>query len=429
MTNKKKISGPLPFIMWGLGASFYLFQFVLRVSNNVLEPDLIRDLEADAYGLSLLAAFYYASYSALQIPMGMLVDHFGPRRIVTGSIALLLLGSLLFASAETMAVAQTGRFIMGAGSACAFLSCLKLGSAWFTPEKFAKIVGFTMVFGTIGAMGGGAPLALIADDLGWRSALQLVVALGLIFMALYWFVVRDRPAYQKDSPIDVAKESVTLRANLAKIVREKQNWLIALYALLTYTPITIFGDTWGVPFLMAAYGVERAQAAGAVSMMFLGIAFGAPAVAVLSDRMASRKKAALLGIMGSGITLTTLIFLVPLIPFSATFALFLVAGVFIGGHYLNFTLICERNNRSMGGTATGFVNCVTMSAAFAIHPLIGALLKFLVTDATHTLYEVGDFQVVLSLIPLGLVGAYLAWRHIEETHPAAQKEARVTDVA
>lgn len=415
MSLKKPLPGLQPFLVFGLGASFYLFQFILRVSPNVLEPDILHDLKADAYNFSLLSAYYYVSYSLLQIPIGMLVDHFGPRRIVTLSIGLCIFGALIFSQAQTMGMAQGARFLMGAGSACAFISCLKLGSVWFTPKHYAKIVGFSMLFGTVGATGGGAPLALLADGQGWRTAILWISLLGIALMGLYWIIVRDHPPHTRETHPDMAQEVRAFWKNLTTVVKDTQNWLISLYGLLCYTPITILGDAWGVPFLMSVYGIDRAQAAAAQSMMFVGVAIGAPLMAYASDRFGSRKKIALAGILGTLLGVALILYAVPHMPFSWTFGVFLITGLFLGGQTLAFTFIGERNRRSMGATASGFCNGVVMSAAFALHPLIGALLRVLVKEGTQEIYEVRDFQWALSLMVVGLVAALVVWRHLNET--------------
>lgn len=421
MSSRTNIKPYMPWVMWGLGGCFYLYQFVLRVAPNVFAPDLITTFKVDAYSLGVLSAAYYYPYSALQIPLGMLTDHFGPKKLITLSIGLCVVGALLFSTSYVLWLAQAGRFIMGAGSACAFVCCLKLGSAWFTPQQFARIVGFTMIFGTTGAMGGGAPLAYLTSQFGWRTSMTLVALIGVVFMIAVWFFVKDGPEGHENH--DVSEEVTSLRENLKILAKEKQSWIIMLYAMMAYVPLTVFGDLWGASFLMSAYeGIDRTAAAGAVSMMFVGIAIGAPLSTYISDQIHSRKKVIVSTAVGCLMVVGVIISFIGLLPFNSMFPLFLLLGIFIGGHYLNFVVICERHSQRVRATAASFSNWFTMSGAFIIQPVIGKILDWtsrgIVEDG---IFALGDFKIALLTVPIAITLSVFFASRIEETFPEQYK--------
>lgn len=412
----------LPWVMWGLGGCFYLYQFILRVSPDVFVPDLIATFKVDAYSLGVLSAAYYYPYSFLQIPLGMLTDKFGPKKLITASMGFCVLGALLFSMSHVLWLAQAGRFLMGAGSACAFICCLKLGSAWFTPQQFARIVGFTMIFGTIGAIGGKAPLAYLTQHFGWRTSMTLVATIGVVFLLLVWFFVKDKPEKETGEP-DLAEETLSLRDNLLVLAKEKQSWIIVSYALMAYVPLTVFGDLWGTSFLISAYeGLERTTAAICVSMMFVGICIGAPLCTYISDLLHSRKKVILATSFGCLAVVSSIVSFIGLLPFQSMYPLFFLMGLFIGGHYLNFIVICERHPKNVSGTATGFTNWFTMSGAFIIQPLVGWLLDWSSGGSIKEgILNVADFRIALLAVPVALTLSIVLGSRIEETFPEGYK--------
>ena len=123
--------GPLPWFMWSLGALFFCYGFFQRVAPSVLVSDLMRDFGVGAAVLGNLSAFYFYAYAGMQLPLGVLVDNWGPRRILTGGALVCGLGTLMFATADTLGPAYLGRFLIGAGAGFAFVATLKLAATWF----------------------------------------------------------------------------------------------------------------------------------------------------------------------------------------------------------------------------------------------------------------------------------------------------------
>src|SRR3990167_10441666 len=132
-------------LVWLCAALFFCYQFLLRVSPSVMTQELMADFHVDACALGTLTSFYFWAYSGLQLPVGTLLDKYGPRRLLTFAALLCTAGSLLFASAETVMMASLARFLIGAGSAFGFLSCMKIGALWFPPQRISIVVGMTLL--------------------------------------------------------------------------------------------------------------------------------------------------------------------------------------------------------------------------------------------------------------------------------------------
>jgi MFS family permease len=160
--------GPLPWFMWSLGALFFCYAFFQRVAPSVLVSDLMRDFGVGAAVLGNLSAFYFYAYAGMQLPLGVLVDNWGPRRILAGGALVCGLGTLMFATADTLGPAYLGRLLIGAGAGFAFVATMKLAGTWFPPRRFALMSGLTGMMGMAGAVAGQAPMAARAVPIRTR---------------------------------------------------------------------------------------------------------------------------------------------------------------------------------------------------------------------------------------------------------------------
>ena len=171
-------------LIWAAAAIFYLYEFVLRVAPGVIVNDLMSAFSVTAPSLGILTSFYYYAYTPMQVPCGVIVDKFGPRLVVTFSTILCIIGTMLFATTEKIFIAGIGRFLIGMGSACAFISCLKVSSYWFPKRKMAKLAGLTNMMGILGGTFAAYPFAILSNNYGWRKALIICAILG-IFVAFF----------------------------------------------------------------------------------------------------------------------------------------------------------------------------------------------------------------------------------------------------
>ncbi|MEI8296372.1 MAG: MFS transporter, partial [Alphaproteobacteria bacterium] len=223
--DKHGVSLRHAWLVWGCAAVFYLYEYALRASPSVMTHELMADFGLTSTTFGVLASFYYYSYVALQVPCGIIVDRLGPRRVITFSAILCILGSYLFAESYTLFSAQMGRFLLGAGSACAYLSCAKIGAEWFPAPKFALIASVTMMMGTFGGIVGTLPTALLMNAYGWRLAMVIMAVIGIAVAAASWLIIRDRPSGSENTNNYALAKQKGLLGDLKDIVGNPQIWL------------------------------------------------------------------------------------------------------------------------------------------------------------------------------------------------------------
>lgn len=159
MQKNKKLQW-FPWLVCMLGALFYCYEYYLRIAPSVMTADLMRAFAISAAALGNLTAFYYYAYTPMQLPVGILMDRYGPRRLLVIAVLCCALGSYLFTQTSHIGIAQLGRFLVGFGSAFAFVGVLKLSALWLAPERFAFMSGFATTLGMLGAVIGDISLSV-----------------------------------------------------------------------------------------------------------------------------------------------------------------------------------------------------------------------------------------------------------------------------
>lgn len=413
MPTRSVIKGPQSWLIWGTAGLFYLYEFVLRASPNVMTGDLMDHFRITSTELGFLSSFYYFAYVPLQIPCGMIVDKLGPRVIVTLSALICTLGTLLFSQTDVLWVAQTGRFFVGMGSACAFISCLKLTVDWFSPARFAFVAGLTNMMGTLGGTFACTPLALLVNHYGWQKANMIMAMIGAVVTVLCWTIIRSHPSHAITS-----EASENLFHNLCRISKNRQMWLAGIVGGLMYVPLSAFSELWAVPFLMSTYGVSNSVAAGVNIALFLGVATGSP----FSAMMTTRSKSYLLTLRCAAI-FTSLLFVMiayaEYFPFYAMYFLFFAAGFTTSGQVLCFTYAKDHSEKAYSGTAMAFTNAVVMMGGLVFQPLIGTVLDLFwdgrLSEHGVRLYSQNSYQYAILMLPLSLFISWFLLRFSTET--------------
>ncbi len=405
---------PLAWAVWGLAALFFCYGFFHRLAPSVMIDHLMRDLAISGAVLGNLSAFYFYAYAGLQIPVGLLHDRWGPRRMLTLGALLCALGSFVFATAGALPWLYLGRLMIGAGAAFSFVGALKLAAAWFPANRFAQLTGMTMMLGMLGGIFGQAPVAALVESIGWRDTLLGAAGAGLLLAAAIWIVVRDQPAAPSRLQSQSGGDSIPALRALLHVLRYWRNWALALTAAAMASPLLAFAGFWGVAWLMQVHGLPRPEAAGTASLLLVGWAIGSPLAGGLSDRLGRRKPLLMLGCLLGLAALAAILYL-PLSPGWPMMILFFVTGFSCGAMVVGFALVREDNPNAVSGVAIAFINMATVSSGALFQPLIGWLLDRQWDGrvfAGARLYSADAyrhaFSVLLVFLLVGLLCSFLA---------------------
>lgn len=369
----------LSWLVWGLGAVFYCYGFFQRVAPAVISDQLMTDFNMGAASLGNLSAFYFYSYVAMQVPTGIIADSWGPRKLLTTGALIAGLGSILFAMAPTVFIANLGRLLIGASVAVAWVVLLKLSTHWFPPNRFAMVTGIALFCGVLGAVWAGVPLRLLVDIFGWRSVMTVSGAFTLAIAVAIWVVVRDDPSekgfksYAQTEHLKRNSVKKSLGDGLKKVFRHKNTFLLTLAPGGIVGPVLAFAGLWGVPFFTTHYRFSPALSAALLSVLMVSWAVGGPVLGALSDRIKRRKPLYLIGNILATLGWFFILYKTAH-PLWLLIVLIIMTGTASGGMIIGFAFAKESVPVTAAGAVYGVVNMGVMMGPMLLQPAMGWIL-------------------------------------------------------
>ena len=399
--------------MWGLGAAFFFVEYFARVSPSVMIPELMAQYQVTAMGVGSLSAFFYYAYVGMQLPVGLMVDRYGPHRLLAVMAASCALGCWLFAMAGDFYAGQVARFIMGFGAAFAFVGTLKIAMMWLPRKRFGFIAGLTQAIGMLGAAAGEGPLKQSVSHFGWQPTMvNIAIALGVLSV-LIALLVRDR----KD---DLVKSSLqdalaSLLSALKVVMRNKTCWRNAFFIGLLYAPTGTFGELWGVSYLHRTHQISEQYAAFSISMLFVGIGLVGPITGWLSDYLGARVLVMRVSALMSLFSLLVLLYL-PLQSGLIPVMCFLF-GACNTGLAVSYAYASEITPHHVGGTSLAFANMASVIIAGFLQPLLGGLLDLFWSGQSYLgarVYGVQSYHQAVIVLPVCLLLAFIMTFSLKE---------------
>jgi MFS family permease len=405
-------------VVCSLASLFYLYDFLLRVMPSAMTNDLMSHFHIGAARLGIMLAILYYAYAPMQIPAGLLFDRIGTRLLLTIMVLVCAVGTLLFGITDSVMVATIGRFLIGFSSAFAFLGALVLAARWLPHKYFALFVGLVQLLGCAGAIAGEIPIAIAVKHFGWQITNFAAALIGFMLAILFWVLLRDHP----EEAVAKNTESINVLKQLVVVVKKSQNWWVGLYAFAIWAPATIFAVLWGLPFIMTLYKVDASLAAGAVSLVWVGIGVGGSLLGWYTDHIGKRClpliASAFLGVIASGLILYVKISL------SWMYLWLFLLGVSISGMTVTFGIIKDINAKSVISTANGFNNMAILIGGIIFQPMIGVILHILWGGKLMNnipIYSLINYKIALSIVPLCfLLALFVSVFLIRETHCKTQ---------
>ena len=397
----------LPFLMWFFPLAFFSYQFILRLWPGLMMQQIMTQFSIDASQFGLIAACYYYGYAGMQIPVAILLDRFGTKKIVFAFAIVCGLAMALFTYSDNWYLACFSRFLIGAGSAVGFLGVSKVISEWFPAVQYTKMIGLSFSVGLIGAIYGGKPIGILIETYPWQNiAFTLSIISIVIACGAYAFL---------RSPTRAKEDAINNRASfgmidLKHVLSLPQIWQLALANLLMVGALEGFSDVWGVPYLMTAYAISKSNAAQLVSFVFFGMIFGGPLLAWCSKKLGHYRVIMLCG-FGMAAAFGVLLF-------NHDYHWWLLAGLFFSiGILCCYQVIVFAAGANLVknhhlGVAIAFLNCINMLGGSFFHTVIGKLMDIfwvggLAADGTKQ-YSIIAYQSALMLIPIAsCVGAII----------------------
>lgn len=366
-------------------AHFFLSQFY-RTSNAVIAPQLLQDLSLDTESLGLMSASFFYAFAFTQIPLSLLLDKIGARRMMTGLSLLGILGALIFSWSDSLSIGLIGRILLGVGMACNLMGTLKLISNWFSPLTFATLSGLVFSIGTLGNMIATTPLVLLTEQFGWRHSFHLIAGINLILTLTLYLTVREKPPEKQFESVTSNSSPGFQQAfsNIKLLFKQKDYWIISLSSFVRYGAFAAFQALWAGPYLIEVMGYSARNTGNLIFLMNIGLLIGGPFWGVLSDRFFRTRKWI---IVISLIVLTAITYAFSAIPPEATLmvltVLFFGFGLFTAGGILMYPHIKELMPNDMAGTAMTGINFFNMIGPAVFLQGLGSMMQTLYPHASR----------------------------------------------
>ncbi|MCF7852343.1 MAG: MFS transporter [Simkaniaceae bacterium] len=409
--------------IWSLVVLFLFYDYFLRVSPSVMVDALMREFQVNATMVGTISAFYFYAYAPLQLPVGLLMDRFGAKRLLTFAMLICALGAFSFGMAHHITVAEMGRFLMGVGSAFAFIGMVYVCAHWFPLKQRAFLIGLGNSFGMLGAVVGEGPLSIVSERLGWRYTMSGFAGIGVIIAIIMYLSIRNTPPHQASKKLKKIQFH-HVWVHFIEVISRGASWINAIGALLMFVVTVAFASLWAVPFLQYAHHISRDEAAFAASMVFVGWIVGGPFFGYLSDQLRHRKGIIIWAILINLALLLPLIY-IPHIPAFWVFAMMLLIGIAQSAQLLSFSMAVDINRQEAKGTAIAFTNFLVALGGAISQPLVGFILdRFALVTPDRVFYTLRDFRIAMTVFPVCLVLSLIFYLFLRYKKHSNQKRRK-----
>ncbi|MBR0564832.1 MFS transporter [Azoarcus sp. L1K30] len=265
------------FLPFALG---YYLSYLLRTVNAVISPALSGELGLSAADLGLLTSTYFLSFGLAQIPVGIALDRFGPRRVEGGLMLLTALGAVAFAVGDSLAALGGARALIGVGVSACLMGALKGFAMWYPVERQSSMTGYIMAAGALGALTASAPVEALLPLMGWRGVFWIIAGLALTISAWIFMSLPDEASHAGGESIGAALRSA------ARIFPAPAFLRFAASSMFFTGGFMAMQSLWAVPWMMHVSGLTLAQAAAYLVALNVGMLCGQLSIGVLGARLA-----------------------------------------------------------------------------------------------------------------------------------------------
>ena len=381
-------------VFWPFAAGYFL-SFFFRNVNAIISKDLAAEFSLTPADLGFLTSMYLLAFAAFQLPLGVLLDRYGPRRVVAALLCSAAAGALVFALARELATLSIGRAFIGLGVSAGLMGAIKAFSLWFPLSRLATLNGLYLAFGGLGSLAATAPAEAVVEALGWRGMFYILSAMSLAAAVIVFFVVPEKP---------LPGQGATLRAQIAgfgRIFSTLAFWRIALPAVIGQGAYIALQGLWLGPWLYDVAGRQRHEVANYLLITALGYIAGSMFFGMLSDRLARAGISRLLVYkLGLGCSLAML---VPIAAGVHTgLGVILAVYSFTGiSAALAYALLTPLFAPEMTGRVNTATNVLLFALSFTMQWAIGAVLKlYPIADGRYAPAGYGAAFAVIAAIQL-----------------------------
>lgn len=388
-------------------ATGYFLSYLYRVVNAVIAPDLLEELALAPSSLGLLTAIYFITFASFQLPLGILLDRYGPRKVEASLLLFAGLGAYIFSQATSLSGLVVGRAFIGFGVSSCLMAAFKAYTMWFPKEKWPLVNGFQMAAGGLGALVAASPVEFALGYTDWRG-LFFILAIATIASALFVFIVVPK------NNISTGGETIGQQLDGIKIIFTSRTfWSLAPLTTASQATFLSIQGLWSGPWLTNVAGYNRADTAQTLSMVALAMIVGFITIGWLTQWL-GRKNISTTHTAVAGMSFFMLAqLLLIILPIKFAIPVWIIFGFTGTTSIIAYAALSQSFPSELSGRVTTAINLLVFVTAFCSQWFVGWVID-LFTPNSSTLLAVGGFQVSFSLLLLlqlaGLISFYLIGR-------------------
>lgn len=393
-------------VLLPFGAGYFL-SYLFRAVNAVVAPDLVQEISLSASGLGLLTSAYLFAFAAFQLPLGLLLDRFGPRRVQTCLFLVGAAGAFLFATAEAEGALIAARAMIGLGFAGGLMGSFKAVAIFAPPGRIPLLNSWVMAFGGVGVLAAATPADLAVQAFGWRA---VFLGLGVVTVAValaVWTIVPRRGEASAGTNAPKPEPLGQQLRTLARIYADREFWRIVPLITLCCASHIAVQTLWAGPWLADVAGMERTEVAATLSLMAIAFTVGILGSGWLADWTRRKFGKGPLFVMMFALS-AYLIAQAGLLlgDTAATLPLWLVFAMVGQLGIMGYAHLSEHFGTALAGRTGTAVNLLVFGSAFAIQYAIGAILDLWPQNADGS-YPTQAYTVAIGIFFAAQVLAYI----------------------
>lgn len=406
--SKMSLSG---FLTWLICTLFFLYEFLLRTILGTFQTPLMDDLQLTSMQFSLLSTtVFQLIYGIMQIPIGIIVDQIGLKKILFIALAMCAIANLGFSFSHHFITAILFRMLAGLGSSCGFICLLIAIFDWMPRKNIALFIGISQFIGTLGPMIAAGPINSLSQSAhcDWREVFFILGLIGALLSMLALLYVKNNR--QQQSTFIYLSPPMSISKKLYQLIKQKQIWLIALYSACVYFSIEYLTENEGLEFLIKR-GFSQKFSSYMITLAWFGYAIASPLLGFLSDKMQRRKSFIIICAFSTLISLITIIYC----PLNQRILpiLFVLLGMGASGSVIGFAIMAEQCAENTRGIGLGLNNTIIVLLAAINAPAMACNLSRLSNG--YPLQLVNYQNTFTMLIFLAAIALSIGIFYIKET--------------
>jgi len=388
--------------IWFIASIFYAYQYVLRVLPNSMMDDIMVQYSMDSALFGQYSGIYYIGYALMQIPIGIMLDKHGPKKVMSISLVLIAIGMFPIIFTNIWFYPIIGRLFIGIGSASAILGAFQITRMLFKPHNISKMYGITMFVGISGAIFGGEPINILCTEYGYKSVTLALSIFGFVLSAIIYFTF----------PNITESKAPTTYSEIKEIFTNKRLMILSIISGFLVGPTECFSYIWGQEFLQNVYGFNIASSNVTMSLVFVGCCIGSIILPIIADKNDRYIETLIV------LALVMMALFIMIISFRIN-GIYLMVTIFtigIGSAYEVLSLYKVTNyvHKNSASLATATCNMLIMLFGYGFHFVTGLVVNIYMPDGAAVAYSYGIMIIPITL-GIGLAGLIYLWseRHHE----------------